>query len=93
MLIIVGISLVVSCLIYFMVRLKSNNMLVPFLVTAICTDVLLIVYIYTVGGIEVDPFSFIENFRVIFLSFVGSMVAEFIYSMKVELSSLDEKSS
>lgn len=89
MLIIIGIALVVSCLLYFIARSKINNLLVPFLISAIITDALLIAYVYTVGGVDVDPMSFIENFRVLFLCFVGSMFAEFLYSMKLELSSMD----
>ncbi len=93
MLIIVGIALVVSCLLYFIVRSKTNNLLVPFLASAIITDAILIAYVYTVGGVDVDPLSLIENFRVIFLCFVGSMFAEFLYSMKLELASMDTQES
>jgi hypothetical protein len=93
MLIIVGISLVVSCLLYFIVRLKSNNLLVPFLVSAIITDAILIAYVYMVGEVDIDPLSLIENFRIIFLCFVGSMLAEFIYLVKLELSSMDSQQS
>lgn len=43
-------------------------------------------YAYAIGGYYENPFSFFENSRVTFLSFLGAGFAEFIFSMNAELS-------
>ncbi len=91
MIVLIGISIASAFVLFSILRFRVKSFWLSFLITAVVIDLTMILYSYIVGGLFEETFSLFENFRVIFLFFIGAMCAELGYLLFEDVSSLKEE--
>jgi hypothetical protein len=66
-------------------RMMGKKFWITFLATSVIVDLAIVLYSNVSGGLLADPYSTFENFRIVFLCFLGCMFAELVYSLAEEL--------
>ena len=91
MITLIEISVLLAFVLFLFIRFKVKSFWLSFLVTAVIADFSMILYSNSMGGLFENPFSLFENFRAIFLYFLGAMFAELVHLIIEEFTVLKEE--
>ena len=91
MIIFIEISIVAAFILCLLIRFRVKSFWLSFLITAVVVDLLMILYSSSVGGLFENPFSMFENFRAIFLYFLGAMAAELVHLLIEDAARLKQE--